>query len=199
MQYRQAQRLAQPGWFNAPVPVFGATDARLLIVGLAPGVQGANRTGRPFTGDHAGLLLYETLLDFGFASGQYRADPADGLALMDAMIVNAVRCVPPQNKPLPAEIRACNGFLRTQIDSLGRLAAIVALGRVAHEAVLTALDKRKSAFAFSHGGEHDLGGLRLFDSYHCSRYNTNTGVLTPEMFRAVFARVRAVLGPPAGA
>ena len=199
MQYRQAQRLAQPGWFNAPVPVFGATDARLLIVGLAPGVQGANRTGRPFTGDHAGLLLYETLLDFGFASGQYRADPADGLALTDAMIVNAVRCVPPQNKPLPAEIRACNGFLRTQIESLGRLAAIVALGRVAHEAVLTALDKRKSAFAFSHGGEHDLGGLRLFDSYHCSRYNTNTGVLTPEMFRAVFARVRAVLGPPAGA
>ena len=115
------------------------------------------------------------------------------------MIVNAVRCVPPQNKPLPAEIRACNGFLRTQIESLGRLAAIVALGRVAHEAVLTALDKRKSAFAFSHGGEHDLGGLRLFDSYHCSRYNTNTGVLTPERFRAVFARVRAVLGPPAGA
>ncbi len=175
------------------MPCFGSTDARLLIVGLAPGVQGANRTGRPFTGDHAGELLYETLLQFGFATGRYRADPNDGLTLKAAMIANAVRCVPPQNKPLPAEIRTCNGFLRTRIETLGKVAAIIALGRVAHDAVLMALDKRKSAFAFSHGGEHDLGRFRLFDSYHCSRYNTNTGVLTPAMFREVFARVRDFL------
>lgn len=196
--YRHAQRQAEPGWFNGPVPCFGPTDARLLIVGLAPGVQGANRTGRPFTGDHAGELLYETLLQYGFAAGQYRADPHDGLTLRDAMIANAVRCVPPQNKPLPAEIRTCNNFLRIRINEV-RAPAIVALGRVAHDAVLMAMDKRKSAFSFSHGGEHDLGEARLFDSYHCSRYNTNTGVLTPAMFRQVFARVRSFLdGLPPG-
>jgi uracil-DNA glycosylase family 4 len=194
--FRQEQRKAHPGWFNGPVPVFGGTNPRLLIVGLAPGLQGANRTGRPFTGDHAGELLYQTLLHFGFAEGRYAADPNDGLALREAMIVNAVRCVPPQNKPLPAEIRACNGFLRERIVSPGGLAAIVALGRVAHDAVLMALDSRKSAFPFAHGAEHALDGLRLFDSYHCSRYNTNTGVLTPEMFRAVFGRVRDFLGAP---
>lgn len=168
-------------------------DPRLLIVGLAPGVQGANRTGRPFTGDYAGDLLYETLKRFGFAKGVYRASPHDGLTLAGTMITNAVRCVPPQNKPLPAEIRACNGFLRTRIGSLPRLCAVVALGRVAHEGVLAALSARKAAHPFAHGAEHELGGLRLFDSYHCSRYNTNTGVLTPEMFRSVFARVREYL------
>lgn len=192
--YREEQRRLNPGWFNAPVPSFGATDARLLIVGLAPGVSGANRTGRPFTGDYAGDLLYDTLLRFGMASGQYRADPQDGLTLRRTMISNAVRCVPPQNKPLPAEIRSCNGFLRARIENLPSLTAIVALGRIAHDGVLAALERRKSAFPFSHGGEHDLGRLRLFDSYHCSRYNTNTGVLTPEMFRQVFARVKAHLG-----
>ena len=191
--FRQDQRKAHPEWFNGPVPCFGDTGARLLIVGLAPGLQGANRTGRPFTGDHAGELLYQTLLHFGFAAGRYAADPKDGLSLKETMIVNVVRCVPPQNKPLPAEIKACNGFLRERIASLESLAAIVALGRVAHDAVLAALDSRKSAFPFAHGAEHALGRIRLFDSYHCSRYNTNTGVLTPEMFHEVFSQVRAFL------
>ena len=191
--FRQDQRKAHPEWFNGPVPCFGVSDARLLIVGLAPGLQGANRTGRPFTGDHAGELLYRTLVDFGFAAGRYAADPGDGLRLREAMIVNAVRCVPPQNKPLPTEIKACNGFLRERIVSMEGLAAIVALGRVAHDAVLTALEQRKSAFPFAHGAEHAVAGIRLFDSYHCSRYNTNTGVLTPEMFRTVFGRVKAFL------
>ena len=194
MQYRHEQRTLHPDWFNAPVPSFGAADPRLLIVGLAPGVQGANRTGRPFTGDFAGDLLYETLKAFGFAQGIYRADPHDGLQLADTMIYNAVRCVPPQNKPLPVEIRTCNVFLRARIDSLPQLRAVVALGRVAHDGVLTALAARKSAYPFAHGAEHEIGALRIFDSYHCSRYNTNTGVLTPEMFRKVFARVRGFLG-----
>ena len=191
--YREEQRKLHPDWFNAPVPTFGGEDARLLIAGLAPGVAGANRTGRPFTGDFAGELLYGTLIQFGFAKGQFKADPKDGLALRDAMIANAVRCVPPQNKPLPAEIRTCNPFLRARIDALPELKAIVALGRIAHDGVLTALGAKKSAHPFSHGGEHQIGGFRLFDSYHCSRYNTNTGVLTPEMFRKVFGRVREYL------
>ena len=193
VQYRHQQRALHPDWFNAPVPVFGASDARLLIVGLAPGVAGANRTGRPFTGDFAGELLYGTLLEFGFASGAFKADPDDGLRLVGAMIANAVRCVPPQNKPLPVEIKTCNGFLRARIDSLPELRAIVALGRIAHDGALSALEVRKSLYPFGHGAEHDIGRLRLFDSYHCSRYNTNTGVLTPEMFRAVFAKVRGFL------
>ncbi len=196
MAYRHEQRKLHPDWFNAPVPSFGADDPRLLIVGLAPGVQGANRTGRPFTGDFAGDLLYETLRGFGFAKGIYRADPHDGLTLNATMISNAVRCVPPQNKPLPAEIRTCNSFLRTRIKTLEGLRAVVALGRIAHDGVLTALGARKSAFPFGHGAEHEVGGIRLFDSYHCSRYNTNTGVLTPEMFRTVFGRVRAFLDHP---
>ena len=193
VEYRHAQRKLHPEWFNAPVPAFGGDNARLLIVGLAPGVQGANRTGRPFTGDFAGDLLYETLLKFGLAEGHYRADPHDGLKLKDAMIVNAVRCVPPQNKPLPAEIKTCNGFLRSRMDGLPNLRAIVALGRIAHDGVLTALAAKKSAHPFGHGAEHEVGSLRIFDSYHCSRYNTNTGVLTPEMFRKVFAKVRGFL------
>jgi uracil-DNA glycosylase family 4 len=191
--YRLEQRTLHPDWFNAPVPVFGTQDARLLIAGLAPGVAGANRTGRPFTGDYAGELLYGTLIDFGFATGTFKADPKDGLTLEGAMIANAVRCVPPQNKPLPAEIKACNPFLRGRIDALPELKAIVALGRIAHDGVLTALGAKKSAHPFRHGGEHQLGDYRLFDSYHCSRYNTNTRVLTPEMFRAVFGRVRDYL------
>jgi len=194
VQYRHEQRKLHPEWFNAPVPSFGVADPRLLIVGLAPGVQGANRTGRPFTGDFAGDLLYETLKGFGFAEGIYRADPHDGLRLQDAMISNAVRCVPPQNKPLPIEIRTCNAFLRLRIESLPRLRAIVALGRIAHDGVLTALNARKSAYPFGHGAEHEIGRVRIFDSYHCSRYNTNTRVLTPEMFRKVFGRVREFLG-----
>lgn len=195
--YRHDQRQLHPDWFNAPVPAFGAADARLLIVGLAPGVAGANRTGRPFTGDFAGELLYGTLIHFGFAKGVFRADPKDGLQLVETMIANAVRCVPPQNKPLPAEIKTCNGFLRARFEGLARLEAVVALGRIAHDGVLAALGARKSAHPFSHGGQHQLGALRLFDSYHCSRYNTNTGVLTPEMFASVFQSVRSHLGPPA--
>ncbi len=193
VEYRLGQRKLHPNWFNAPVPAFGTDDARLLIAGLAPGVAGANRTGRPFTGDYAGELLYVTLIHFGFAKGTFKADPKDGLTLQDAMIANAVRCVPPQNKPLPVEIKTCNAFLRGRIDALPALTAIVALGRIAHDGVLTALGAKKSAHPFSHGGEHQIGGVRLFDSYHCSRYNTNTRVLTPEMFRAVFARVRDYL------
>lgn len=193
VDYRHEQRRLHPEWFNAPVPTFGSDDARLLIAGLAPGVAGANRTGRPFTGDFAGELLYGTLIDFGFATGVFKADPKDGLTLSDAMIANAVRCVPPQNKPLPIEIKTCNPFLRARIDALPELKAIVALGRIAHDGVLSALGAKKSAYPFSHGGEHRIGSLRLFDSYHCSRYNTNTRVLTPEMFRAVFARVREYL------
>ena len=164
------------------------------MLGLAPGVQGANRTGRPFTGDYAGDLLYATLGKYGFAEGVFRASPDDGLTLRRTMISNAVRCVPPQNKPETSEIRSCNAFLRARIDALPNLKAVVALGRIAHDGLLTALGERKSAFAFGHGAEHQIGLLRLFDSYHCSRYNTNTGVLTPVMFEAVFARVKAYLG-----
>jgi len=190
VEYREAQRGLHQSWFNAPVPSFGTSEAELLIVGLAPGVQGANRTGRPFTGDYAGELLYGTLIKFGFAKGVFRADPNDGLEMRRTLLTNAVRCVPPQNKPTPAEINTCNAFLAAQIAALPRLKAVVALGRIAHDAALSALARRRSQFAFAHGAVHDLGGLRLFDSYHCSRYNTNTRVLTPAMFEAVFAAVR---------
>ena len=192
--FREAARTREPGWFNAPVPSFGDPDGRLLIVGLAPGLQGANRTGRPFTGDFAGDLLYATLLEYGFAKGVYQARPDDGLTLVDCRISNAVRCVPPQNKPLPAEINACRPFLSATIETMAGLRAIVALGRVAHESMLKVLGLRAAAAPFAHGAIHPAGGLKLYDSYHCSRYNTNTRVLTPEMFRSVFARVRADLG-----
>jgi uracil-DNA glycosylase family 4 len=184
----------EPEWFNSPVPSFGDSDGRLLIVGLAPGLQGANRTGRPFTGDFAGDLLYATLLEYGFAKGKYEARPDDGLRLVDCRIGNAVRCVPPQNKPLPAEIHTCRPFLSATIVTMPRLRAIVALGRVAHESTLKALGIRAAAAPFTHGAVHQAGALNLYDSYHCSRYNTNTRVLTPDMFRSVFARVRADLG-----
>jgi uracil-DNA glycosylase family 4 len=191
--YRQAWRAKESGWFNAPVPSFGSTEARLLIVGLAPGLRGANRTGRPFTGDFAGQLLYATLKDFGFARGDYAERADDGLVLIDARITNAVRCVPPENKPLPVEIKTCREFLKASIAELRRLQAIVALGRVAHDSVVAALGRRAASTPFAHGAHHAMEGLALFDSYHCSRYNTNTGVLTAEMFRAVFAQVRSHL------
>jgi uracil-DNA glycosylase family 4 len=175
------------------VPSFGPNDARLLIVGLAPGLQGANRTGRPFTGDWAGDLLYETLDRFGFSTGTYDERPDDGLELVDCVIVNAVRCVPPANKPLPIEIATCNGFLAATQAALPRLSAIVALGRIGHDSLLRSRKLRLAAHPFGHGREHDLGEARLFDSYHCSRYNTNTGVLTTDMFHAVFARAREYL------
>jgi uracil-DNA glycosylase len=194
--FRAANRLAHPDFRNAPVESWGDREARLAIVGLAPGLRGANRTGRPFTGDYAGDLLYATLLEFDFARGVYERRPDDGLTLNDCAIVNAVRCVPPENKPTPAEIAACRPFLLGGVQALGRLSAIVALGRIAHDSVLKALGQRGSQFPFAHGAKHVLAHphLTLFDSYHCSRYNTNTGRLTPEMFRAVFAAVRNHLG-----
>jgi uracil-DNA glycosylase len=192
--FRAKWRAAEPTWFNAPVPSFGPTDARVLIVGLAPGLQGANRTGRPFTGDYAGVLLYETLARYGFARGEYAAHPDDGLELTDCRITNAVRCVPPENKPTPQEIKTCRDFLMPTIAEMPKLRAIVALGRIAHESTVRALGGKLSEAAFGHGNRHELNSLALFASYHCSRYNTNTGVLTPEMFRDVFAKVRAFLG-----
>ena len=184
--YRAANRLANPGWFNAPVPSFGPVGARLLVVGMAPGVKGANRTGRPFTGDHAGMLLYETLLRFGLAQGEYRADPADGLVLRATRITNAVRCVPPANLPEPKEVTACNGFLRGELQGLPNLRAVLALGVLAHAAVLKAYGIPPTRIRFRHGALHELpDGLILANSYHVSRYNTSTRRLTPEMFEAV--------------
>jgi uracil-DNA glycosylase family 4 len=192
--FRKQWRAKQPSWFNAPVSTFGPLDARLLIVGLAPGLQGANRTGRPFTGDYAGMLLYETLGRYGFTHGQFDARPDDGLTLIDCRITNAVRCVPPENKPTPAEINTCRDFLKLTIAEMKNLRAIVALGHVAHNSVVTAMAVKKSAAPFKHGQRNALGQIDLFSSYHCSRYNTNTGVLTPAMFRTVFADVREFLG-----
>jgi uracil-DNA glycosylase len=189
-EFRAQARAREPGWHNSPVASFGDANAQLLIVGLAPGLQGANRTGRPFTGDYAGDLLYATLLEYGFAKGIYQARPDDGLKLVDCRISNAVRCVPPQNKPLPAEINTCRQFLAATIATMPKLRAIVALGRIAHESTLKALGLRNGAAPFAHGAVHGAGAVRLYDSYHCSRYNTNTRVLTPEMFRNVFAKVR---------
>ena len=190
VEFRNANRATNPDWHNAPVPSFGGFDAGLLIVGLAPGLKGANLTGRPFTGDYAGDLLYATLLKFGLASGEYGARPDDGLQLVDCRITNAVRCVPPQNKPVGAEVTACRRFLADEIRSLGNLKVILALGTLAHGAVLSALGERKSRWKFGHRLFHDLpGGLVLADSYHCSRYNTNTGRLTAEMFEAVFGDI----------
>lgn len=196
-EFRFENEQEYPDFFNAPVPSFGAASAKLLIVGLAPGLKGANRTGRPFTGDYAGDLLYETLLNTGFATGTYDKRPDDGLRLVDCRIANAVRCVPPQNKPLPAEMAACRPFLAAAMAEMTELRAIVALGRVAHESVVRTAGGKLSAHPFAHGAEFGLtgpnGSIVLLDSYHCSRYNTNTRVLTPDMFRSVFARARAIL------
>lgn len=193
--YRTANAMAEPKWFNGPVPSFGDRDARFLIVGLAPGRGGANRTGRPFTGDYAGDLLYATLLKYGFAEGAYAARHDDGLRLRDCMISNAVRCAPPLNKPTPEEIATCRQFLSAQIADLPHLRAILCLGVVAHESTLRALGLKLKAAPFRHGARHDAAQhITLFDSYHCSRYNTNTGRLTAPMFESVFQDVRALLG-----
>ncbi|AXS40248.1 uracil-DNA glycosylase [Breoghania sp. L-A4] len=192
--FREELRAAEPAWFNAPVRTFGSLEAKLLIIGLAPGVRGANRTGRPFTGDYAGDLLYQTLDRFGLSRGHFQARPDDGLELVDVAITNAVRCVPPQNKPVGAEIKACRPFLVNTINAMQNLRAILVLGRIAHDTLLSTLQRRRASYPFTHGGEHDLDGVRLFDSYHCSRYNTNTGVLTEAMFEAVFARIKQHLG-----
>jgi len=182
-----------PDFFNGAVPAFGSIDAWLLIVGLAPGLKGANRTGRPFTGDHAGELLYPTLLKTGLARGTFGADPADGLKLVGCRITNAVRCVPPENKPTPAEQKTCRDFLKAEIAAMPKLKVILSLGQISHNAVLSTLGARKVLYPFKHGALHELpGGLRVADSYHCSRYNVNTGVLTEKMFIDVVTRVKAL-------
>jgi uracil-DNA glycosylase family 4 len=206
-EYRNSLRAIEPEWHNAPVPSFGTSRARLLVVGLAPGLKGANRTGRPFTGDFAGELLYDTLISFGFAIGAYERSRSDGLKLASCMITNAVRCVPPQNKPAPSEVKNCRSFLAATIAALKELRVIVALGRVAHDSVLRAIEAKPAAFPFAHGAEHVLesgdaasrsqkrsaASVTIIDSYHCSRYNTNTGILTREMFRMVFVKALARL------
>ncbi len=193
--FRERYRAAEPDWHNAPVESFGPLEARLLIVGLAPGLRGANRTGRPFTGDFAGDLLYETLGDFGYATGRYDSRPDDGLMLRDCRITNAVRCVPPENKPVGGEINACRAFLAGEIAAMTNLKVILALGGLSHASVLRTLGLRAAAFKFGHGAVHrPADGLVIADSYHCSRYNTNTGRLTEPMFRAVFEAVGRELG-----
>ncbi|MEO1551199.1 MAG: uracil-DNA glycosylase [Pseudomonadota bacterium] len=195
VDYRQDVAAREPTWFNGAVPSFGSDGAELLVVGLAPGVTGANRTGRPFTGDFAGGLLYQTLAAHGFANDKFAADPKDGLELHRTMVTNAVRCVPPQNKPIGAEINTCRAFLTARIAALPNLRAIVCLGRISHDSLLRALGVRLKDAPFGHGAEHQVGNVRVFDSYHCSRYNTNTNRLTPQMFNDVFARVATHLSP----
>lgn len=196
--YREAVRVKEPTWFNGAVPSFGTDQAELLIIGLAPGVTGANRTGRPFTGDWAGDLLYATLDKFGFSEGRYAADPGDGLQLTRAMITNAVRCVPPENKPVGAEINQCRPFLKARIASLPKLKVILCLGKISHDSTLRALGLRLSAHPFGHGTKYEAEAagrpVTLLSSYHCSRYNTNTGRLTAEMFEAVFDQAKRVMG-----
>jgi uracil-DNA glycosylase family 4 len=199
VEFRETNRSANPGWFNAPVPSFGPIESPFLIVGLAPGLKGANLTGRPFTGDYAGDLLYATLLEFGFAQGSYEKHAGDGLELIDCRITNGVRCVPPQNKPVGHEINACRSFLTDEIASMKNLKVILSLGLVSHNTVLGALGEKRSARKFEHGGIHALSsGISLADSYHCSRYNTNTGRLTEDMFRDVFREIRTLLAKQDG-
>lgn len=190
-EFLEQVRSDHPDYYARPVPPFGAEDPRLLIVGLAPGMHGANRTGRPFTGDFAGILLYRTLHKYGFASAPDSVSAEDGLELIDCRITNAVKCLPPQNKPEPAEIRQCNSYLGGEITGLGEGAVIMALGTIAHQAVLRALGLKLKEFSFGHGAVHALPrGMTLYDSYHCSRYNTQTRRLTTEMFESVFANIR---------
>ena len=192
--FRKESQIKNPDWFNGAVGSFGDTKARLLIVGLAPGLTGANRTARPFTGDFAGDLLYQTLAEYGFSTGTYDKRADDGVTLNDCRITNAVRCVPPQNKPTGAEVKTCRQFLVGQLTQAPAPRAILALGRIAHDTMLTTLELRRAAYPFSHGGKHELeDGQVLYDSYHCSRYNTNTRRLTTDMFRDVFAVIRADL------
>lgn len=193
-EFRNKNSLENGDWFNGAVPSFGENTAKLLIVGLAPGLKGANRTGRPFTGDYAGDLLYATLNKFGFSKGQYNLSSNDGLELKQCRITNAVRCVPPQNKPIGDEIKKCRPFLAAEIEQLKQLKVIICLGRIAHESLLTTLEAKKSSYPFVHAATHKLPtGHTLIDSYHCSRYNTNTGRLTTEMFETVFERAKAEL------
>jgi uracil-DNA glycosylase family 4 len=192
--FREANRAKYPDWFNAPVPSFGPLTARLLIAGLAPGLQGANRTGRPFTGDWAGDLLYATLLKCGLAKGVYDERIDDSLELVNCRIANSVRCVPPQNKPEPSEIKTCRQFLISELDVLPNVKVILALGKIAHDSVLKTLDVRIAAHPFKHGVAYEIGRFTLISSYHCSRYNTNTGVLTTPMFENVVSKAKALAG-----
>lgn len=203
VEFREANRRAYPGWHHAPVPSFGDLDARILVVGLAPGLKGANRTGRPFTGDYAGDLLYATLATLGLAHGSYAASADDGFTLVGCRVTNAARCVPPANKPLPAEFTACRPFLAAEIAAMPALKGILSLGRESHDQVLSTLELRKAAFPFGHGAVHHLpSGLVLTDSYHCSRYNTNTRRLTESMFvtavTALLDAVGEIIGISAG-
>jgi uracil-DNA glycosylase family 4 len=191
--YRAENAAQNPDWWNGPAPSFGDPDARLLVVGLAPGRTGANRTGRPFTGDGAGVILYDTLLRTGFATGRYDARPDDGLTLIDCMITNAVRCAPPLNKPTPAEEATCRPFLIDRLAALPRLKVIVTLGDISRKNVLKALGLPASAAPAGHGVEAPVGPYTLLNSYHCSRLNTNTGRLTPAMFEAIFQRARTLI------
>ncbi len=197
VEYLNECRIKQPDWFNAPVPSFGTNEAKLLIVGLAPGVTGANRTARPFTGDYAGDLLYETLAKYGFSNGKYDARPDDGLELIDTMITNAVRCVPPQNKPTGSEINNCRPFLISRMKKLPNLKVILALGKIAHDSTVKTLGGKLSNYKFAHLATHEMaspaGPITLIDSYHCSRYNTNTGRLTSQMFEDVFKSIKVLI------
>ena len=182
-----------PDYYCRPVPPFGDAGARLLVVGLAPGLHGANRTGRPFTGDHAGILLYEMLHQFGFSTRQESEAAGDGLELVNARITNAVKCLPPENKPVGAEVNTCNAYLANELSALEPGSVVLALGGIAHKAIIRALGLRQADYKFGHNALHDLGDAYLLDSYHCSRYNTNTGRLTRDMFEAVFAKTKALL------
>jgi uracil-DNA glycosylase family 4 len=192
--FRHENRRKYPDWFNDPVPSFGPLTARILIAGLAPGLQGANRTGRPFTGDWAGDLLYDTLLKLGLAKGQYEERIDDTLELVDIRIANSVRCVPPQNKPEPSEIKTCRQFLKSELETLPNVKVILALGKIAHDSVCDTLGVRKATHPFKHGVSYDVGKLKLISSYHCSRYNTNTGVLTTKMFEDVVGKAKKLAG-----
>jgi len=190
VDYRTDNRKSFPDKFNAPVPSFGNLDSTFLVVGLAPGLRGANFTGRPFTGDFAGEFLYNALMKFKFAKGTYGAHENDGVQLVNCRITNAVRCVPPQNKPTPAEMKQCLGFLQDELAAMKKLKIILSLGKISHDSVVKAYDEKMSAYKFAHGAVHDLpNGVRLIDSYHCSRYNTNTGRLNEKMFHAVFDKI----------
>jgi uracil-DNA glycosylase family 4 len=192
--FRNENRKKFPGYWNGPGPSFGPLDAPIMIVGLAPGLHGANATGRPFTGDWAGDLLYGTLLKLGLAKGRYEERADDTLELVNIRIVNSVRCVPPQNKPEPGEINTCRRFLTGEMEAMANLRVLLALGKIAHDSALRALSAKLSAHPFTHAGEHRIGRLTLVSSYHCSRYNTNTGVLTTQMFEAAVAKAKKAAG-----
>jgi uracil-DNA glycosylase family 4 len=192
--FRDANRAKYPDWFNAPVPNFGPLNARILIAGLAPGLQGANRTGRPFTGDWAGDLLYATLLKYGLAKGEYEERIDDTLELVNCRIANSVHCVPPQNKPEPSEIKTCRQFLTSELETLPNVKVILALGKIAHDSVCDVLGVRKSLYPFKHDVAYDVGKFKLISSYHCSRYNTNTGRLTTKMFEDVVGKAKKLAG-----